>query len=143
MAKRVKVDLTKARLRSAISNGKHVLADIDHRSASMRRLKDLLSDHISDLSGSDQISHAERLLASRASMIALLCEMSEQEFARAKFNVSPRQLACYLHACGNLTRILQTLGMQRRAKPILTLDQYLATRECDSIEEEEAQEVDE
>jgi hypothetical protein len=51
-------------------------------------------------------------------MVTLLCEMQEQGFARAKFNVTPRQLACYLHACGNLTRILQTLGLQRRAKPI-------------------------
>lgn len=84
----------------------------------MRRLKDLLAGHISDLGGSDHCSHSERILASKASMICLLTEMQEQQFARAKFNVSPRQLACYLHACGNLTRILQTLGLQRRARTI-------------------------
>jgi hypothetical protein len=118
MAKRSKVDLSKRKLRSAISNGSYLLDNVDHRGAEMRRLRDLLSDHLSDLGGSDRCSHAEKLLASRASMVTLLCEMQEQGFARAKFNVTPRQLACYLHACGNLTRILQTLGLQRRAKPI-------------------------
>lgn len=80
MAERTKVEISRRKLRSAISNGKHVLADVDHRGPEMRRLKDLLSDHISDLGGPDQITHAEKLLAGRASMIALLCEMSERTF---------------------------------------------------------------
>src|SRR5690348_12784194 len=102
MAKRTKVDISKARLRSAISNGKHVLADVDHRGPEMRRLKDLLADHVSDLGGPDQITHAEKLLASRASMIAVLCEMSERTFITNKLKVHPRELEAYLHAVGNL-----------------------------------------
>jgi hypothetical protein len=129
MQRRSKIALSKSKLRSAISNGKHILTDVDHRGFEMRRLRDLISDHLSDLGGTDQCSHAERILASKASMICLLTEMQEREFARVKFNVSPRQLACYLHACGNLTRILQTLGLQRRQRDITSVDQYLRERE--------------
>jgi hypothetical protein len=138
MSKRTKVDLSKTRLRSAITNGKHVLADVDHRGGEMRRLRDLVAGHISDLGGSDQCSHSERILVSKASMICLLTEMQEQQFARAKFEISPRQLACYLHAVGNLNRVLVTLGLQRRAKPVMSLDQYLKGKEeSESNEEEE------
>ena len=75
MPKRAKADLTKAKVRSAIKNGSRILSAVDHRSLQMRRLRDLLSDHVSDLGGPDLITHSEKLLASRASMIALLCEI--------------------------------------------------------------------
>lgn len=141
MAKSSKIDLSKRRLRSAVSNGTRVLADVDHRGPEMRRLKDLLSDHVSDLGGSDNVTHAEKLLASRASMIALLCEMSERTFIKNQLKVHPRELETYLHSVGNLNRVLVTLGLKRRAKPVLSLKEYLATRESGSIEEVETEEV--
>jgi hypothetical protein len=125
MAKRSKTAITKSKVRSAISNGKHVLSNVDHRSLEMRRLRDLLADHVSDL-GSD-ISHSEKLLASRASMIALLCEMTERTFIERKLRVSSRQLASYLHCVGNLNRVLLSLGLKRRQRDIsLSVDDYLA-----------------
>jgi hypothetical protein len=128
MSKRSKTAITKSKVRSAISNGKHVLSNVDHRSLEMRRLRDLLADHVSDL-GSD-ISHSEKLLASRASMIALLCEMTERTFIEKKLRVSDREVACYLHAVGNLNRVLVTLGLKRRQRDITpTVDEYLREQE--------------
>ena len=74
MAKRHKPDLTLPRLCSALTNGKFILAGTDHRSAWMRRLRDLVQAHISDLGGDDVISHSERMLINRASMLALQLE---------------------------------------------------------------------
>jgi hypothetical protein len=52
-------DLAMARLRSAISNGSHLLHDLDHRGAWARRLKDLIAGSISDLGGIDAVSEHE------------------------------------------------------------------------------------
>ena len=56
---RYKRELSMACLRSAITNGSDLLAgDVDHRSAWVRRLRDLILAHTSDLGGSDNISAA-------------------------------------------------------------------------------------
>jgi hypothetical protein len=54
--RRKQADITLRRLRSAISNGSSLLADCDHRSAWMRRLKDLIADHVSDLGGAEALT---------------------------------------------------------------------------------------
>lgn len=118
MGRRPKVDLTKARLRSALTNGKHVLQDIDHRSAEMRRLRDLLSSHVSDLGGEANISHSERLLVSRASMLSLLAEMQERGFVKANMVVKAAELDQYVRVVNTLRRLCETLGLQRRQKDI-------------------------
>ena len=95
----------------------------------MRRLRDLLSDHTSDLGGQDQITHSQRVLVSRASMIALLCEMQEARFMANPDKIPPTELTSYLHAVGNLNRVLLSLGLRRRPKDVTpTLDQYLKRR---------------
>ena len=66
-----------AKLRSSISNGSSLLADVDHRSAPMRRLKDLVTDHVNDLGGPGNISSSEKVLVRRAAMSALQAELME------------------------------------------------------------------
>ena len=51
MPRRKKTELNLSKLRSAITNGTHVLVGVDHRSAWMRRLADLISQHTADLGG--------------------------------------------------------------------------------------------
>ena len=62
---------TLAATRSAVTNGSLIFDGIDHRSAWMRRLRDLIAAHTSDLGGQDLISEAERVLIRRASMLML------------------------------------------------------------------------
>src|SRR4051794_16161684 len=90
-------EVTQSKLRSCISNGTSLLAgDVDHRSAWMRRLRDLIADHTSDLGGEDNISEAERRLIRRSAMLCLQLELQEQRWATdAEGEASAKQLEGY------------------------------------------------
>jgi hypothetical protein len=107
----------------------------------MRRLGRILDQHLSDLGGDQNVSHAERTLADRAAMLTLLAELQENAFLR---NGTPHaELEKYLAVNTALTRILLALGLRRRAKPVPSLDEYLAARECEPAEDAETEEADE
>lgn len=100
----------------------------------MRRLRDLISLHISDLGGEDNISHSERALINRASMLILQVEMQEQAFAANDGVASKDQLEVYQRVVNTLRRTLESLGLQRRQRDITpTLDDI-----ADEIERENA-----
>jgi hypothetical protein len=118
-AGRYKRDVTVTRLRSAITNGTALLADCDHRTAWMRRLRDLISAHTSDMGGLDNISEAERSILRRASMLELQLEMLETRFAANPDGVaSTSDLLLYQRTASALRRLLESLGLQRRAKDV-------------------------
>jgi ribosomal protein L30/L7E len=132
-------DLTRLRLRrlrSAITNGSKVLADVDHRSPPMRRLRDLISDYSSDL-GND-LTTAELALVRRAAMLELQLEMMETSWIQEGGNAGAKSLALYGRTTGNLRRVLQTLGLERRSKDVTripTIDEYaeqVRAREADA-----------
>lgn len=114
-------------LRSAVSNGTYLLDGVDHRSAMMRRLRDLYEAHVSDLGGHDNISEAERVLCRRAAMIVLQTELLEMRFAKTEDGAaSSKQFERYTKATGTLTRLYNTIGVKRRPKDVTpTLDEYL------------------
>jgi hypothetical protein len=120
--RRKRTDLSVKKLCSAITNGSHVLLDIDHRSAPMRRLRDLIMLHESDLGGTDFISESERSLVRRASMIELQLELLKHRFAEAGGEATSVQLADYQRATGALRRILESLGLKRRQRDVGLLD---------------------
>jgi hypothetical protein len=62
-ADRAQVDRPKSRQKSRVTNGSALLCGIDHRSAWVRRIRDLLAAHIADLGGEDNVSEAEYALA--------------------------------------------------------------------------------
>lgn len=144
MAARKRFDLSQKKLRSALTNGTAVLADVDHRSAWMRRLKDLVGMHVSDLGGADAISHSEMVLVRRASMLTLQLEMMERQFAAKDGVASDRQLDVYQRAIGSVRRIFETLGLQRRSRDVTppSLDQYLRQRAARMREESEDAEME-
>jgi hypothetical protein len=111
-------DLTLSRVRSAITNGSSLLADVDHRSAWMRRLRDLVAAHVSDLGGEAALSAAERVLVRRASMLCLQCEMMENRWNENNGEASPKSLETYQRVVGALRRTLEALGLERRARDI-------------------------
>jgi hypothetical protein len=111
------------RVRSAVTNGKrlHVIAPGDTKWA--RRFADVLGEIISDLGGHDSgLSEGQRQLARRAATISIACERLEGE-AAAGMSID---LELYGRLTDRLGRVFQRLGLERRAKPVETLSEYLA-----------------
>ena len=74
-------DARTPRVRSAVTNGSrlHVVPPGDTKWA--RRFADVLSEIISDMSGPEGLSEAQRQLARRAATLAIVCERLEGEAA--------------------------------------------------------------
>jgi hypothetical protein len=104
-------------LRSAKSNGTRILDGCDHRTARMRRLRDLIGMHLSDLGGEDACSAAEMSIVRRASLLTLELEVMESKFDTAG-EASLKQLDTYQRVANSLRRLLESLGMKRRPKDI-------------------------
>ena len=118
---------SKGRQRSRVTNGSALLPGVDGRSAWVRRCKDIIEAHLSDLGGEDNTSVAERSLVRRAAVITTELEMMEARFAAGHAN--PGELDLYQRTAGNLRRLLEAIGLQRRAKPVPDLDTFLEMRE--------------
>jgi hypothetical protein len=103
--------------KSRITNGKTLLPNVDGRSPWVRRCKDVIASHISDLGGVDNTSAAERSLVRRAAVMTTELEMLEAKFATAG-SAKPDDLDLYVRASGNLRRLLEAVGLQRRAREV-------------------------
>jgi hypothetical protein len=109
---RYKRDLTLSKLRSAVTNGSELLAGCDHRSARMRRLRDLIGGHVADLGGRDLISEAEFCLVRRAALLTLELELLEAHF-EANDGAKAAELECYQRVASSLRRLLESIGLKR------------------------------
>lgn len=65
--------------RSRLSNGSDLLPDLDQRSASARRYRDLVASFTSDTGLGDALSEAQKQLIRRAASLSLACERLEAE----------------------------------------------------------------
>jgi hypothetical protein len=111
--------------RSKITNGSALLpGDIDGRSTWVRRLRDLIELHVSDLGGDDAVTAAEMSIVRRVATLTVELERLEARFA-VDGGASPADLDLYQRASGNLRRLLETIGLERRAKPVMSLKDYL------------------
>jgi hypothetical protein len=104
------------RHRSRITNGR-LLTGVDGRSPWVRRCKDIIASHISDLGGEENTSAAERSLIRRAAVMSVELEMLEARFANAG-QAESDDLDLYVRASGNLRRLLESVGLQRRAREV-------------------------
>ena len=129
-------------LRSAVSNGSALLPDLDHRSAWARRLRDLCNDAIADLGGADVISSAEHVLIRRSAMLTLQLELMERRWATEQDGLAgPKSLRTYQTTTNTLRRVLETLGLKRRARDVTpSLREYLAARQA-VVEDAELEDV--
>jgi hypothetical protein len=112
--------------RSRVTNGSALLPGIDGRSPWVRRCKDVIAAHISDLGGETNTSAAERSIIRRASVMTVELERMEAKFAAAG-EASPEALDIYARIAANLRRMLEAVGLQRRAREVQSLDSYLKT----------------
>jgi hypothetical protein len=118
MARRNRSALSLSRLRSAVTNGSQVLAgSVDHRTAWMRRLKDLLAAFYADLGGEDLLSEGQRALVRRSAMLELQLEMLDAKFGNNGGAASSKDLDLYGRTSGNLRRAIETLGLHQGRKP--------------------------
>jgi hypothetical protein len=130
MPRRKRAALTVSRLRSAVTNGSAVLDGVDHRSAWMRRFRDLIAQHVADMGGDDAISQSELVLIRRAAMLTLQLEMIEARWAaNNNGEASPSGLLLYQQTSSALRRLLETLGLKRRVRDITPDDPLDYARE--------------
>jgi hypothetical protein len=99
--------------RSAVTNGK-LLPGIDQRSAWVRRCKDVIAAHLSD---APDASAAERSIIRRAAVLTVELERLEAQFALAG-EADAETLDLYGRVSGNLRRLLEAVGLRRRAKDV-------------------------
>jgi hypothetical protein len=100
--------------RSRLSNGSVTLAD--GRSVWARRFRDLTAMHVQDLGGPDNISEAERAILRRACVLMIELERLEQRFAEGEADTATIDL--YQRGANSMRRLLESLGLKRRAKEV-------------------------
>ena len=113
--------------RSRITNGSKLLPGVDGRSPWVRRAKDIISAHLSDLGGAHNTSAAERSIIRRAAVLTVELERLEAIFALAG-EASAEALDTYARVAANLRRLLEAVGLKRRPRDVTpTLAEYLAS----------------
>jgi hypothetical protein len=110
----------KPEARTKVSNRVALFAagDIDERSVFSRRLYDLLAAHVGDLGGWDNVSEAQASIARRAAILTIELEHLETEMARNNGAMSGNTADLYSRLSGQLRRLLETLGIERKQKTI-------------------------
>jgi len=115
-----------SRQRSAVSNGSRLFVQGDGSSAWSRRFRDLAAQHAADLGGLVILSEAQQSLIRRVSAI-------EVELEQMEGRMSKGEAVCldgYTRAAGHLRRLLESLGIERRARDVTLGDlrAYLKTK---------------
>jgi hypothetical protein len=111
------VPATKDPQRSQITNGSALLPGIDGRSAWVRRCKDVIREHLSDLGGAANTSAAQRSIFRRASVLTVELERLEAKFATAG-EASADDIDVYARVASNMRRLLEAVGLKRVPRDI-------------------------
>jgi NAD/NADP transhydrogenase alpha subunit len=111
-----------------MSNGCAVLLGVDGRNTWARRLRDLISLHLSDLGGDDAVSEAERSIVRRVATLTVELERMEAGFATAG-EAEPEQIDLYQRTANSLRRLLESVGLKRVPRDVTpSLHDYLAAK---------------
>lgn len=100
-------------LRSRVTNGKELLANVDGRTATARRYRDLTISLADDLGGATGLTEAQRALVRQAAAMIVQSEKLQGEVLRGEI-VDCEQLTRLANAA---TRILTRLGSKRSLAP--------------------------
>lgn len=102
---------------SRLTTTSRLLPGVNGNSTWVRRCRDLISLHLSDLGGDDAVTQAEKCLTRRAAVLTTELERIEVQFALAE-TTDVDLLDAYQRASNTLRRLLTTLGLERRAKDL-------------------------
>jgi hypothetical protein len=110
-------------VRSRITNGKDLLANVDGRTADARRYRDLAVSLADDLGGAANLTEAQRALVRQAAAMIVQSERLQSAVLRGEL-VDIEQLTRLANAA---TRILSRLGIKRERRDTTpSLHEYLA-----------------
>jgi hypothetical protein len=113
--------------KSAASNLQQLLPGVDGRSIWVRRCRDLIGEHVADLGGPEGTSAAEKAIIRRACVLITELEIMERKFA-LNDGATADQLDIYARVAGNMRRLLEAVGLQRRSRNVTpSLAAYLAS----------------
>src|SRR5689334_14032490 len=107
----------RSRQRSRVANGSALLSGVDGRSPWVRRAKEIIADHISDLGGVNNCSASERSIVRRASTLTVELERLEAKFATAG-EADTADLEVYQRCANSLRRLLEAVGIRRRPRDL-------------------------
>ena len=99
-----------------------ILSELDQRTGLARELHERLGALMNDLGGADALSYQQRVLCERAIFLELWCQREEAKLVKAG-DVSA--VAQWTQASNALAGLLAKLGLERRAKHVPTLSEYL------------------
>ena len=109
-------------IRSAVTNGTRAYVLGDGNSPWARRQRDLIALHLADLGGEERLSENQLSLCRRAATLETELEMLEGQLSLGKV----ADLDLYNRLSGNLRRILESLGLERKSKDVTpSLGAYL------------------
>jgi hypothetical protein len=114
---RPEIQHQKDRQKSRVSNGSALLPGVDGRSPWVRRCKDVIASHLSDLGGAENTSAAERSIIRRAAVLTTELEVLEVRFATMG-EADPADLEIYQRCANSLRRLLEAIGLHRRPRDI-------------------------
>jgi hypothetical protein len=102
------------RKRSAVTNNTRAYVVGDGNSQWARRQRDLVAIHAEDAGGIENISASRFSLCHRAACLSVELEMMEGRLSLGQ----EVDLGLYGVLCGHLRRVLETIGVDRVAKPV-------------------------
>jgi hypothetical protein len=113
--------LPQKEFRTAIGNGSRVLDGIDGRSHIARRHIEISASIAKDLGGANLLSEAQlQLIRSAAGLVILREDLDAKAADGERIDV-----ATYCRISNSLRRVLDTIGLERRAQDITTLGDIL------------------
>jgi hypothetical protein len=114
-----------SRARSAVTNHKDLLPDLDGRSALARRFRDLVNAFVADMGGLDCCSEVRLGLVRRLAATTVQAEMLEARMV----NGDTIDIATLCTLASTTVRLSQRLGLERRARNVTpSVGEYLAAR---------------
>jgi hypothetical protein len=112
-----------ATIKSKVTNGRRVFAvGGDGRGAWTRRWKDIVELHVADAGGRDLMTEAMLSLCRRAATLEIQLEQLECCMSQG----DDVDIEIYGRIASHLRRILETLGVERKARPVNDGSQVLA-----------------
>jgi hypothetical protein len=96
---------------------------VDGRSLAARRFRDIVTSLIMDVSGGVDLPAPKLAIVRRAAHLIVWAELAEAEFASGK----QLDIGAYTTAANSLRRLLADLGLERRAKPVESLSDIVAS----------------
>src|SRR2546430_14037274 len=119
--------LAKSHARTGVTNGRALLGPgVDGRTLWARRFRDVLALHLSDLGGEANTSESEKSIARRAACLVVELEQMEIRFATGDTpegeDDTGNLIDRYQRCANTLRRLLESLGLQRRAKDVTLIE---------------------